>query len=262
MKGYYVPRKAGWDTHGLPVELEVERRLGLDGKEQIEAYGVDKFIVECKKSVWKYKREWEEMSERVGFWADMDNPYITYENNYIESVWWSLKEIWNKNLMYKGHKVVPYCPRCGTSLSSHEVAQGYRNIKERSIYVRFRTVEDPDTYFAAWTTTPWTLPSNVALCVNEKENYVLCELDHEPDGSVGRPRYWIAEELSAEVFGEEARILKKCKGGVAWYTISADLSIRRGYCRGAGQKSFLYRVRSFRHVDGRYRYRSHRAGIR
>ncbi|MGI6617319.1 MAG: isoleucine--tRNA ligase [Saccharofermentanales bacterium] len=212
MKGYFVPRKAGWDTHGLPVELEVERRLGLDGKEQIEAYGVDKFIEECKKSVWKYKREWEEMSERVGFWADMDNPYITYENSYIESVWWSLKQIWDKNLMYKGHKVVPYCPRCGTSLSSHEVAQGYRNITERSIYVRFRTLEDPDTYFAAWTTTPWTLPSNVALCVNEKEYYVLCELDHEPDGSEGNPRYWIAEELCAEVFGEEARVMKRCTG--------------------------------------------------
>ncbi|MDY0120077.1 MAG: class I tRNA ligase family protein, partial [Clostridia bacterium] len=147
MKGYYVPRKAGWDTHGLPVELEVEKRLGLDGKEQIEAYGVEAFIKECKQSVWKYKAEWEEMSERIGFWADMEHPYVTYENDYIESVWWSLKEIWNKDLIYKGHKVVPYCPRCGTSLSSHEVAQGYKDITERSVYVRFRAKDAPDTYF-------------------------------------------------------------------------------------------------------------------
>ncbi len=166
MKGYYVPRKAGWDTHGLPVELEVEKRLGLDGKEQIEAYGVEAFIKECKQSVWKYKAEWEEMSERIGFWADMEHPYVTYENDYIESVWWSLKEIWDKDLIYKGHKVVPYCPRCGTSLSSHEVAQGYKDITERSVYVRFRAKDAPDTYFAVWTTTPWTLPSNLQVAPN------------------------------------------------------------------------------------------------
>lgn len=212
MKGYFVPRKAGWDTHGLPVELEVEKRLGLDGKDQIEAYGVEAFIQACKQSVWKYKREWEEMSERIGFWADMDKPYITYENDYIESVWWSLKQIWDKGLIYQGHKVVPYCPRCGTSLSSHEVAQGYRDITERSVYVRFRSKEDPNTYFAVWTTTPWTLPSNVALCVNAEENYVLCEVDGEPDGSPGKPRYLVAEALCRQVFGEEARILERFRG--------------------------------------------------
>lgn len=208
MKGYYVPRKAGWDTHGLPVELEVEKRLGLDGKDQIEAYGVEAFIEECKKSVWKYKGEWEEMSERIGFWADMDDPYVTYENNYIESVWWSLKQIWDKDLIYKGHKVVPYCPRCGTSLSSHEVAQGYKDITEKSVYVRFRSKEDPDTYFAVWTTTPWTLPSNLALCVNPDEAYVLCELE----GPSGKDRYIIAQALCQKVLGEEARILETYKG--------------------------------------------------
>ncbi|HPX93123.1 MAG TPA: isoleucine--tRNA ligase [Bacillota bacterium] len=212
MKGFYVPRKAGWDTHGLPVELEVERRLGLDGKDQIEAYGVEAFIRECKKSVWKYKGEWEEMSERIGFWADMEHPYITYENDYIESVWWSLKQIWDKGLIYQGHKVVPYCPRCGTSLSSHEVAQGYRDISERSVYVRFRAKDQPDTYYAVWTTTPWTLPSNVALCVNANEYYVLCEVDGEPDGSPGRPRYIIARELCHRVFGQDARILETYLG--------------------------------------------------
>lgn len=212
MKGYYVPRKAGWDTHGLPVELEVERRLGLDGKEQIEAYGVEAFIQECKQSVWKYKGEWEEMSDRIGFWADMDNPYVTYENNYIESVWWSLRQIWDKGLIYKGHKVVPYCPRCGTSLSSHEVAQGYQDITEKSVYVRFRSKEDPNTYFAVWTTTPWTLPSNLALCVNAQETYVLCELDSEPDASAGKPRYIIAQALCEKVFGKEARILESFPG--------------------------------------------------
>ena len=212
MKGYYVPRKAGWDTHGLPVELEVEKRLGLDGKDQIEAFGVEAFIQECKKSVWKYKSEWEEMSERIGFWADMENPYVTYENDYIESVWWSLKQIWDKDLIYQGHKVVPYCPRCGTSLSSHEVAQGYRDISERSIYVRFRSKDDPDTYFAVWPTTPWTLPSNVALCVNADEPYVLCEVDGEPDGSPGKPRYIVAKELYQQVFGPEARVLETYLG--------------------------------------------------
>lgn len=212
MKGYYVPRKAGWDTHGLPVELEVEKRLGLDGKEQIEAYGVEAFIQECKESVWKYKGEWEEMSERIGFWADMEDPYVTYENDYIESVWWSLRQIWDKGLIYQGHKVVPYCPRCGTSLSSHEVAQGYRDITEKSVYVRFRSKEDPDTYFAVWTTTPWTLPSNLALCVNPDEDYVLCQTDRQPDGSEGEPKYIIAKALYQKIFGEEARVLETYKG--------------------------------------------------
>ena len=170
MKGYKVPRKAGWDTHGLPVELEVEKALGLDGKEQIEEYGLDPFINKCKESVWKYKGMWEEFSGVVGFWADMDDPYVTYHDDFIESEWWALKEIWDKGLLYKGFKIVPYCPRCGTPLSSHEVAQGYKNVKERSAIVRFKVIGE-DAYFLAWTTTPWTLPSNVALCVNPDETY-------------------------------------------------------------------------------------------
>ena len=177
MKGSKVTRKAGWDTHGLPVELEVERMLGLDGKEQIEEYGIEPFIQECRKSVWKYKGEWEKMSERVGFWADMENPYITYDNNYIESEWWSLKQIAEKGLLYKGHKVVPYCPRCGTALSSHEVSQGYKEVKERSAVVRFKVAGQDNTYIYAWTTTPWTLPSNVALCVNPDETYAQFDYD-------------------------------------------------------------------------------------
>ena len=172
MRGYDVLRKAGWDTHGLPVELEVEKELGLDGKEQIEQYGVIPFIQKCKESVWKYKGEWEVMSDRMGFWADMDNPYITYDNDYIESEWWALKAIYEKGLLYKGHKIVPYCPRCGTALSSHEVAQGYKEVKETSATVRFRVPDEENTYFLAWTTTPWTLPSNVSLCVNpDDERY-------------------------------------------------------------------------------------------
>ena len=177
MKGKSVTRKAGWDTHGLPVELEVERMLGLDGKEQIEQYGIEPFIQECKKSVWKYKGEWEKMSERVGFWADMEHPYVTYENEYIESEWWSLKRIADKGLLYKGHKVVPYCPRCGTALSSHEVSQGYKEVKERSAVVRFRVAGEENTWIYAWTTTPWTLPSNVALCVNPHETYARFDCD-------------------------------------------------------------------------------------
>jgi len=165
MKGYDVLRKAGWDTHGLPVELEVEKMLGLDGKKQIEAYGVEPFIAKCKESVWKYKTEWEQMSDRVGYWADMEHPYVTYEDNYIESEWWALKTIYEKGLLYKGHKVVPYCPRCGTALASHEVAQGYKDVKEISATVRFKCT-DEDASYLAWTTTPWTLPSNVCLCVN------------------------------------------------------------------------------------------------
>ena len=191
MKGYMVPRKAGWDTHGLPVELEVEKMLGLDGKEQIEKYGLEPFIEHCKESVWKYKGMWEDFSGTVGFWADMDNPYVTYHNDFIESEWWALKEIWNKNLLYKGFKIVPYCPRCGTPLSSHEVAQGYKAVKERSAVVRFKVVGE-DAYFLAWTTTPWTLPSNVALCVNPDETY--CKVK-AADGRT----YYMAEALLDKV---------------------------------------------------------------
>ncbi|MFZ5975071.1 MAG: isoleucine--tRNA ligase [Bacillota bacterium] len=204
MKGYDVLRKAGWDTHGLPVELEVEKQLGLDGKEQIEAHGVEDFIAACKKSVWKYKEEWERMSDRVGFWADMENPYITYENDYIESVWWSLKRIHEKGLLYKGHKVVPYCPRCGTALSSHEVAQGYQDVTEDSLFVKFRVKDEENTYLLAWTTTPWTLPSNVALCVNPREEYVCAELSGE--------KLILAGALVEKVLGEDAKILWSRKG--------------------------------------------------
>ncbi len=187
MKGKMVPRKAGWDTHGLPVELEVEKMLGLDGKEQIEEYGLDPFITKCKESVWQYKEMWEDFSATVGFWADMENPYVTYHDDYIESEWWALKEIWNKGLLYKGFKIVPYCPRCGTPLSSHEVAQGYKDVKERSAIVRFK-VKDEDAYILAWTTTPWTLPSNVGLCVNPEETYVKVKA---ADGYT----YYMAEAL-------------------------------------------------------------------
>ncbi len=194
MKGNMVPRKAGWDTHGLPVELEVEKKLGLDGKEQIEEYGLEPFIGFCKESVWKYKGMWEDFSGTVGFWADMDNPYVTYENDYIESEWWALKEIWNKGLLYKGFKIVPYCPRCGTPLSSHEVAQGYKSVKERSAVVRFK-IKGEDAYFLAWTTTPWTLPSNTALCVNPNEAY--CKVK-AADGYT----YIMAEALLDKVLGK------------------------------------------------------------
>lgn len=179
MKGYKVLRKAGWDTHGLPVELEVEKSLGMDNKEQIETYGIEKFITKCKESVWLYKSEWEKMSRRVGFWADMQNPYITYENNYIESVWWAIKKIWDKNLIYNGYKVVPYCPRCGTALSSHEVAQGYKDVKEKSLIAKFQIKNKNNEYFLAWTTTPWTLPANVALVVNPNENYSRVKYNNE-----------------------------------------------------------------------------------
>lgn len=212
MKGYHVLRKAGWDTHGLPVELEVEKLLGIDGKPEIEAYGVEPFIRQCKESVWKYKQEWEQMSDRVGFWADMDDPYVTYENNYIESEWWALRQIWDKNLLYKGHKIVPYCPRCGTALSSHEVAQGYQDVKENSVYVRFRVDGQDDTYFAVWTTTPWTLPSNVALCVNPDENYVLVSVHQDVDGTEKEVRYYLAEELVPSVLGEHYHIISRMPG--------------------------------------------------
>ena len=194
MKGYMVPRKAGWDTHGLPVELEVEKKLGLDGKEQIEEYGIEPFIQQCKESVWKYKGMWEDFSSTVGFWADMENPYVTYHDDYIESEWWALKEIWNKKLLYKGFKIVPYCPRCGTPLSAQEVSQGYKTVKERSAIVRFKVVGE-DAYFLAWTTTPWTLPSNVALCVNPDEIY--CKVK-AADGYT----YYMAEALLDKVLGK------------------------------------------------------------
>ncbi len=204
MKGFKVPRKAGWDTHGLPVELEVEKMLGLDGKEQIEEYGLAPFIEHCKESVWKYKGMWEDFSSTVGFWADMNNPYVTYHDNYIESEWWALKEIWNKGLLYKGFKIVPYCPRCGTPLSSHEVAQGYKDVKERSAIARFKVVGE-DTYFLAWTTTPWTLPSNVALCVNPAEEYVKVKAS---DGYT----YYMAGALVNTVLGEDAQVLERYQG--------------------------------------------------
>ncbi len=196
MKGYMVPRKAGWDTHGLPVELEVEKLLGLDGKEQIEEYGLEPFIGHCKESVWKYKGMWEDFSKTVGFWADMDDPYVTYHNEFIESEWWALKQIYDKGLLYKGFKIVPYCPRCGTPLSSHEVAQGYKNVKERSAVVRFKVVGE-DAFFLAWTTTPWTLPSNVALCVNPDETYCKVKAN---DGYV----YYMAKALLDKVLGKLA----------------------------------------------------------
>lgn len=197
MKGYMVPRKAGWDTHGLPVELEVEKKLGLDGKEQIEAYGMEPFIKQCKESVWKYKGMWEDFSSTVGFWADMEHPYVTYDDNYIESEWWALKEIWNKGLLYKGFKIVPYCPRCGTPLSAQEVSQGYKTVKERSAIVRFKA-KGEDAYFLAWTTTPWTLPSNLALCVNPDETY--CKVK-AADGYT----YYMAEALLDKVLGKIAK---------------------------------------------------------
>ncbi len=197
MKGYMVPRKAGWDTHGLPVELEVEKLLGLNGKDQIEAYGMEPFIKKCKESVWKYKGMWEDFSGTVGFWADMDDPYVTYDDNFIESEWWALKEIWDKKLLYKGFKIVPYCPRCGTPLSAQEVAQGYKTVKERSAVVRFKVVGE-DAYFLAWTTTPWTLPSNVALCVNPDETY--CKVK-AADGYT----YYMAEALLDKVLGKLAQ---------------------------------------------------------
>lgn len=205
MKGYKVLRKAGWDTHGLPVELEVEKELGISGKPQIEEYGVEKFIKKCKESVFTYARDWEEMSERVAYWADMDDPYITYENDYIESVWWSLKVIWEKGLLYKGHKVVPYCPRCGTPLSSHEVAQGYEEVEDPSIYVKVPVVDHSDTYFLVWTTTPWTLPSNVALAVSEDDDYVKIQLENGE-------KLILAKARLEEVIEEKYRVIEEMKG--------------------------------------------------
>ena len=206
MKGYQVPRKAGWDTHGLPVEIEVEKAIGISGKAQIEEYGLEPFVKKCRESVWKYKEMWEEFSGVVGFWADMDNPYITYEDDYIESEWWALNEIWKKGLLYKGFKVVPYCPRCGTPLSSHEVAQGYKSLKEKSAVVRFKA-KGEDAYFLAWTTTPWTLLSNVALCVNPEETYAKVKA---ADGKT----YYMAKALLDNILGglaekdEDGKVVK------------------------------------------------------
>ena len=205
MKGYHVRRKAGWDTHGLPVELEVEKLLGIDGKQEIEKYGIEPFIKKCKESVWKYTSEWERMSDRIGYWADMKDPYITYSDNYIESVWWAVKTIYDKGLIYKGHKIVPYCPRCGTALSSHEVAQGYKDVKEVSVYAKFRLKGEQNRYFLAWTTTPWTLPSNVALCMNAKEDYA--------EIAVGDDRYILADALVSKLFEEGSyQVLSMKKG--------------------------------------------------
>lgn len=201
MKGYKVLRKAGWDTHGLPVELEVEKALGISGKPEIEKFGIEDFIKKCKASVFTYQSEWEEMSDRVGFWADMENPYVTYHNDYIESVWWALRQIWDKGLLYKGHKIMPYCPRCGTSLSSHEVAQGYKDVKENSLIVKFKVLGKDNEYILAWTTTPWTLPSNLALCVNPNEKYVRFTIEGDENNTV----YIMAEALIKSVFGEDAK---------------------------------------------------------
>ena len=221
MKGYKVPRKAGWDTHGLPVEIEVEKELGINGKEQIEKYGVAPFIEKCKESVWKYKSMWEQFSNVIGFWADMDDPYVTYHNSYIESEWWALKQIWDKGLLYKGFKVVPYCPRCGTPLSSHEVAQGYKDVKERSAIVRFKK-KDEDVYFLAWTTTPWTLPSNVALCVNPDEEY--SKVKH------GDYTYILASALVETVLKEDYTVLETYKGkeleGIEYEPLWGGLNVK------------------------------------
>ena len=221
MKGYKVPRKAGWDTHGLPVEIEVEKELGINGKEQIENYGVAPFIEKCKESVWKYKGMWEEFSDVIGFWADMNDPYVTYHDSYIESEWWALKQIWDKGLLYKGFKVVPYCPRCGTPLSSHEVAQGYKDVKERSAIVRFKK-KDEDVYFLAWTTTPWTLPSNVALCVNPDEDYVKVKQ--------GNYTYILASALVETVLKEDYTVLETYKGkeleGIEYEPLWGGLNVK------------------------------------
>jgi len=217
MKGYYVPRKAGWDTHGLPVELEIEKKLGISGKEQIEEYGVEKFVKECKDSVFQYVSAWEEMTNKTGYWVDMENPYVTYHNDYIESVWWALKELWNKDLLYEGHKVMPYCPRCGTALSSHEVAQGYKDVKDLTCVAKFKVEEgqgfDKDTYILAWTTTPWTLPSNLALCLNKSYDYVLVKANIGTDEEPKYENYILAKDLLEAVLKETPyEIVKEFKG--------------------------------------------------
>ena len=228
MKGFYVRRKAGWDTHGLPVELEVEKQLGMDGKQDIERYGIEPFIKKCKESVWKYKHEWEVMSDRIGYWADMKDPYITYDDKYIESVWWALRQIADKGLLYKGYKIVPYCPRCGTALSSHEVAQGYRDVEEKSVFVKFAAKGREGVYFLAWTTTPWTLPSNVALCVNPEEDYAEIE--------VGGETYIMADALVESVFeGEPVKKLSVKKGREYEY---AEYEPLFDYETGAKEKAY------------------------
>lgn len=204
MKGYKVIRKAGWDTHGLPVELEIEKKLGISGKEQIEEHGVEEFVTECKESVFKYVSMWEEMTEKIGYWVDMDDPYVTYHNSYIESVWWALKQMWDKGLLYEGHKVMPYCPRCGTALSSHEVAQGYKDVKDLTCIAKFKVVDEENKYILAWTTTPWTLPSNLALCINKAYTYV--------EAKVGEEVFVLAKDLAEKVLGEEYEIVKEFKG--------------------------------------------------
>lgn len=205
MKGFHVLRKAGWDTHGLPVELEVEKLLGIDGKKDIENFGIEPFIKQCKESVWKYKGEWEVMSDRIGYWVDMDEPYITYDDNYIESIWWAIRQMSDKGLLYKGYKILPYCPRCGTSLSSHEVAQGYKDIEEMSVFAKFKAIEQPNTFYLVWTTTPWTLPSNVALCMNAKEDYSKIQ--------VGDEYYILANALIKNFFEEDSYTLIETKKG-------------------------------------------------
>ena len=228
MKGYHVLRKAGWDTHGLPVELEVEKLLGIDGKQEIEKYGIEPFIKKCKESVWKYSNEWRKMSDRIGYWADMDNPYVTYDNNYIESVWWAIKQMADKGLIYKGHKIVPYCPRCGTALSSHEVAQGYKDVEETSVFVKFAVKGEQNTYFLAWTTTPWTLPSNVALCMNGKEDYSKIK--------VGDEDYILADALIPSLFDEDKYVKVETKKGSEYeYTEYLPLF---DYETGAKEKAY------------------------
>ena len=228
MKGYHVLRKAGWDTHGLPVELEVEKLLGIDGKQEIEKYGIEPFIKKCKESVWKYSNEWKKMSDRIGYWADMDNPYVTYDNNYIESVWWAIKQMADKGLIYKGHKIVPYCPRCGTALSSHEVAQGYKDVEETSVFVKFAVKGEQNTYFIAWTTTPWTLPSNVALCMNGKEDYSKIKVDDE--------YYILADALIPSLFDEDKYVKVETKKGSEYeYTEYLPLF---DYETGAKEKAY------------------------
>ena len=216
MKGYKVLRKAGWDTHGLPVELEIEKKLGISGKSQIEEYGVESFINQCKESVFTYANMWKEMSDQVGFWVDMDNPYVTYHNDYIESEWWALKQMWEKGLLYKGHKIVPYCPRCGTGLSSHEVAQGYKDVKDATAFVKFKVKGEENKYILAWTTTPWTLPSNVALAVNRKHDYAEVKVHDE--------HFILAKELLA-VLEHEYEIVKNSKVKTCWLGVRAAITI-------------------------------------
>ncbi|MDZ7542425.1 class I tRNA ligase family protein, partial [Clostridium perfringens] len=204
MKGYKVIRKAGWDTHGLPVELEIEKKLGISGKDQIEDYGVEKFVTECKESVFTYVNMWEKMTEQIGYWVDMEDPYVTYHNPYIESVWWALSQMWNKGLLYKGHKVMPYCPRCGTGLSSHEVSQGYKDVKDLTAIAKFKVVGEENKYILAWTTTPWTLPSNLALCINKSYTYIEAKVNDEI--------LVVAKDLAAKVLGEDFEIIKEFKG--------------------------------------------------